>query len=271
MRKFFYFTCFNFVSAFVTDDGFLFKDFSVGIQTHSYVEPGLIEITDKMLNVRAGIGFLPFSDMLVTSNAMVAAGTSGFYRGSLFNLVTNIVTPLTQDTDNVLGDVSAAIEYLSRHNWGYYRFRGGVGYYFLDNILFPPSGYSRLQYYIYTIVGLSLAIDYRLLVFQFSTDYEYILNAGHVSTTTRLGFGSDLEFSGQSGYGFLNTLTISFPHDYYRINLDFSYRLWRVSDSEPVFVNVTAVNNGRITNTVSQFIEPKNFTTQFTISVGLQF
>lgn len=241
--------------------------FQAAIQTadYSYKEPGLM----KMEGLKSGVGFVAqkFDSGQVHSKRWVLTGDyySGTvdYTGATMNLNTGERKPATSQDTSYFYNLTASRSARLMSVGSFIPWIGaGLGYRFL--VTKPknanPSDYRREQSYLYLPITGELARKLRpSTTLQLATEVDIFLRGGNTSYI----FG-EMKFrqSSGSGLGFSGTVTEDFSPTLSAF-VTLKYHRWSIAASD-----LTAVS---LSGRTYHFLEPKNYTEQTGLSVGMYF
>lgn len=247
---------------FEEDKTNFYNKFTASITHYRYIEPDLMKLI--MNGIEIGLSNLTlFSNGAIISPEFTIGFSEGRYYGSYINIKTLETKPAE------FGGEKDSYMYTSFNFGGGTTINNftvmglsGLGYRFLKNTAEAPGTYDRHQTYVYVPFKFMASWSFNNFSVVLGQGVNYIVYALHKSFMQKFRYDKDvLIFKGQKGLGNDTFLAFNF---YEKLNVTFAYRNWYISDSDIVEVNIG--NNIR-----RNFLEPKNETHQFVISLGSNF
>ncbi|MDU7693674.1 MAG: hypothetical protein E7K04_05475 [Helicobacter sp.] len=248
-------------------------EISAGAQYYRYEEPGVMHIKGPMTTFDGSVGVIDGLFKYQLEGYFSNHIGSSVYHGGLIDTTTKKQTPFsTKSTDFYFGvNAKTGIAVVKEGKQTLFAYVG-LGYRFLDNFNIDPphlrASYERLQGYLYAPIGLMSEIALKpTLSLLASFEFRGFLFGHNSSLTKQLHFDSDLHFTQGLGDGLGMRLSGGvkiYLETKEAIKVEAFYDYWDVADSTTQEAFKRGVSQGI-------FVEPKNNTNAFGLSVGYIF
>ncbi|MCE3038053.1 hypothetical protein [Helicobacter anatolicus] len=243
----------------------------LGIDYYHYEEPKVMNIHGPMINFYGDFGITKKLFKFQLDGYFATHFGANKYNGALQSHETQTRTPYNaKSTDWYVGVSTKFGLNLWQHNKELIFAYLGLGYRFLHNFVIDNPGvqasYFRNQGYLYLPIGIDgeIPINPKIsLVGEF--EYRFFLLGHNTSGFSDLGYDKDLYFIQKEGYG----IRIGFGSKFYfdnggALRVKVHYEYWGVENSNIVTATQNGVAKGN-------YVEPKNFTRSFGVSIAYVF
>lgn len=243
----------------------------LGIDYYHYEEPGVMKIYGPMMSFYGNIGVVKRLFKFQVDGYFSTHLGANTYDGGLQNNQDHTVIPYsTKSTDWYVGVNTKFGLNLWQQNKEIVFAYFGLGYRFLHNLIIDKPGvrgaYDRYQGYLYLPIGINGEIPIKPMISLIGEfEYRFLLFGHNTSGFADLGYDSDLFFTQKKGQGGKLSIGSKFYlNNGSALKLKAYYDYWILDSSNLV----DAKRDGQVVGT---FVEPKNHTYVFGISLGYVF
>lgn len=252
-----------------TPNSLALYDVGLGFSYYQYVEPSVMSITGPMFNLYGSVGYVKNLFKFQFDLSYDTYVGANRYKGGLQYENGTTVPYNTNSSDwYISGAGKFGLAFYDKKE--VFFVYAGLGYRFLSNLLENQNGisasYHRYQGYLYFPIGMSGEIPLNPKVSLMSAlEYRILLFGHNTSTLTDLGYDRDLNFKQSLGYGSrLNIGMRYYITSNYSIKINAYWDFWSIEAS-----NIVSATSS--TGKTGNFVEPKNHTNVFGVTLGFSF
>lgn len=241
----------------LSSHGLGINNLSIGYLQYEYDEPSVMTVKGPFLELAYSYRNKLIYNFLYRAELEVAYGAAT-YSGALVNFNTNISTPVSADSKDIVGDARLFFDTpFKKGNLTAVLGLGVAARYLLNNIQ-SSGAYLREQTYIYAPISFAVETiiknKYRAYA---GAEYDYLLRGLNTSEIS-----GPVNFVQNSGYGYRGFVGFAFDWKV-PLNVELMYRYWSIEDSSSASVIVA--------NQTLFFREPFNTTQILNLRLGMSF